>query len=479
MNDNLQPSNIIRLEAAENLQPTADINAVLRFAKEKPGVGQPGKMPGEVLLVEKPEGGFNLILSLGSEEKCSAEIIRRAGGGLGKWLVEHHITHLDLDLDSLAPTGVDRAAQALLEGIKLGAYRFNRYKKIDEADPQVRITLLGGESPETYQALAERVEIITRAIDFARDLSHEPANVINPLTLAEQARVVAERCSLNFKILDETQLAELGAGAILAVGQGSQTPPRLIVLEYPGTDPSAKPVVLVGKAITFDTGGYSLKDTSNIVGMKYDKCGGVDVLAMMQAVAELKLAPPVVGIIAAAENMISGVAYRPDDIIRSMNGKTIEIITTDAEGRLVLADALTYAQRNYQPRALIDLATLTGGVVVALGHVRAGLLSNDDALSNQLFQSGERTYERLWRLPLDEEFSKAMKGDDADLKNSGGREGHCVLGGAFIQEFVEAGVPWAHLDIAGTAESTKDLPYSPKGATGFGIRLLIDYLENL
>jgi leucyl aminopeptidase len=238
-------------------------------------------------------------------------------------------------------------------------------------------------------------------------------------------------------------------------------------------------VVLVGKAITFDTGGYSIKNTEGIVGMKYDKCGGVDVLATLQAVAALQLDIPVVGIISAAENMISGDAYRPDDIITTLSGKTVEIISTDAEGRLVLADALTYAQRTYQPQAIIDLATLTGGVVTALGRVRAGLMSNNDDLASDLFSAGEQTGERLWRLPLDEEYSKAMKGEDADLKNSGGREGHAILGGAFLKAFVADDVPWAHLDIAGVAETNKELPYSPKGATGFGIRLLLQFLENI
>ncbi|RPJ41247.1 MAG: leucyl aminopeptidase, partial [Chloroflexi bacterium] len=317
------------------------------------------------------------------------------------------------------------------------------------------------------------------AVKMARDLSHEPANIINPLTLSERAQQVAQQAGLKLQILDDQQLAEMGAGAILAVGQGSQTGPCMIILEYAGQEPGASPVVLVGKAITFDTGGYSIKSTEGIVGMKYDKCGGVDVLAALQAAAALKLKTPLVGIIAAAENMISAEAYRPDDIITTLNGKTVEIISTDAEGRLVLADALAYAQKEYQPRAVIDLATLTGGVVTALGKVRAGLLSNNDELSAALFAAGEKTGERLWRLPLDEEYSQKMKGDDADLKNSGGREGHCILGGAFLKAFVADDIPWAHLDIAGVADTDKDLPYSPKGATGFGIRLLIEYLENL
>jgi leucyl aminopeptidase len=199
----------------------------------------------------------------------------------------------------------------------------------------------------------------------------------------------------------------------------------------------------------------------------------------MQAVVELGIQTPVIGIIAAAENLISGEAYRPDDILKSLSGKTIEITSTDAEGRLVLADALTYAQKNFTPRAVIDLATLTGGVVVALGHSRAAILSNNDDLSNSLFNSGEKTFERLWRLPLDEDFTKAIKAEDGDIKNTGGRDGHCIIGGAFLQEFIEADTVWAHLDIAGVADTTKELPYCPKGATGFGVRLLIDYLATL
>jgi leucyl aminopeptidase len=255
----------------------------------------------------------------------------------------------------------------------------------------------------------------------------------------------------------------------------------LIVLEYPGQDLTAdtKPVVLVGKAITFDTGGYSIKSVEGIQGMKYDKSGGLVVLATLQAAAQLKLKTRLVGVICAAENMISGGSYRPDDIITSLSGKTIEIISTDAEGRLVLADGLAYAQSHYQPAALIDLATLTGGMVVALGHVRAGIMSNDDHLAEQLISAGEKTHERLWRMPLDEEYFANIKGDEADIKNSGGREGAPIFGGIFLKQFVEDQVPWAHLDIAGTAHQSKELPYSPKGATGFGVRLLIEYLKGL
>ncbi len=255
----------------------------------------------------------------------------------------------------------------------------------------------------------------------------------------------------------------------------------MIILEYPGSGKGKgqAPVALVGKAITFDTGGYSLKDTANIQTMKYDKCGGLSVLAIVKAAVDLELETPLVAVICAAENMISGGAYRPDDILTSLSGKTIEIVTTDAEGRLVLADGLTYVQRNFKPRAVIDMATLTGGVVTALGRVRAGMMTNDDALAAQLSAAGDATHERLWRLPLDEDYDAQIKGDDADIKNSGGKEAHPVIGGIFLKQFVEVGTKWAHLDIAGVADVPKDLPYSQKGATGFGIRLIVKYLEGL
>ncbi len=452
------------------------------FAPEKPQPGLPGKNPGDLVMVSLA-GGQEVLVSLGKAEQFSLEMVRRAAGLLGKWLADSGAEELAIDLDSLQTAGGKTAlsdlAEAALVGLRLGAYRFQQYKRNEEPNPITTVGLLSQGKTYTNAQLIERAAALTDAVIFARDLSHQPANVINPVTLAERAAEVAARSGLGIRVIDEHELAAMGAGALLAVGKGSQTPPRLIVLTYPGTDPSQPPVALVGKAITFDTGGYSIKSTESIVGMKYDKCGGVDVLATMQAAAALKIKTPLVGVISAAENMISGEAYRPDDIVTTLSGKTVEIISTDAEGRLVLSDALTYTQREFKPRAIIDLATLTGGVVVALGRVRAGLLSNDDGLAQALFEAGEKTGERLWRLPLDEEYSKNMKGDDADLKNSGGREGHCILGGAFLKAFIEEGVPWAHLDIAGTADNNKDQPYAPKGATGFGIRLLIEYLENL
>jgi leucyl aminopeptidase len=256
----------------------------------------------------------------------------------------------------------------------------------------------------------------------------------------------------------------------------------LIVLEYqpPAGKEAAQPVALVGKAITFDTGGYSIKTTLGMVGMKYDKCGAMAVIGTMVAAAKLKLGTPIVGVLAASENMISNISYRPNDILKTLSGKTVEIISTDAEGRLVLCDALAYAQQTFKPRVMIDLATLTGGVVTALGSTRAGLFSNRDEVASALFKAGEQTHERLWRLPLDEEYFEIIKSTDADMKNSAGvAKASPIVGATFLKQFVNDETPWAHLDIAGVSDWDSEMPYCPAGASGFGVRLLIEYLRGL
>ncbi len=474
------PQQRLKLTLAEKDQPPVIVQARFVFAPRNPETGHPGKSAGDLLTLGDASN-MQIVVSVGSSEKTSPEAFRKAGGALGKWLVASPVTEIDIDLSAVDALGVPGGTAALLEGIRLGAYRFTLYKKSDDESKPIIVYLRGELASDNALDLLHRVQILTDAVILAREWSHEPANVINPVTLADRTFEVAKQTGLKCTILDEEALTALNAGAILAVGQGSPTPSRLIILEYPGNGApaDAKPVVLVGKALTFDTGGYSIKDTTNIQGMKYDKCGGLNVIAALYAASQLKVKTPVVGVIGAAEYMISSRAYRPDDIITTMSGKTVEIITTDAEGRLVLADSLTYAQKNYSPRAIIDLATLTGGVVVALGRVRAGLFSNSNDLARLLFDSGEETGERLWQLPLDDDYLQATKGDDADLKNSGGREGHAIMGGIFLKQFIENDTPWAHLDIAGLADSPKDLPYCQKGGTGFGVRLLLDYLENL
>lgn len=454
-------------------------------AAQPPAPGQPGGEAGDLHLVhetnQQQNSHYRLIVSLGPRDKIDSEVIRRAGAALVRWMIKNQTRDGWIPLSSLDELGISETTSALCEGLYLGAFRFDRHKSVEIKAGQIHIHLVAGQNREVIEKIIERSSVICSAVNLARDWGHEPANIINPVSLSDRLTHLFEDGLVRCTVIDENQLAGMGAGGIISVGKGSQTPPRLIVLEYPGQpgETQVDPIVLVGKALTFDSGGYSIKDTTNIQGMKYDKCGGMVVLATLAAAAALKIKTPLVGLIGAAENMISGQAYRPDDILTLLAGKTVEIVTTDAEGRLVLADVLTYAQQKYHPRALIDLATLTGGVVVALGRVRAGLMANNEALAQSLQQSGERTFERIWQLPLDDDYYKSIKGDDADLKNSGGREGHPIFGGIFLKQFVEDGIPWAHLDIAGLGDTPKELPYCPKGATGFGVRLLIDYLENL
>lgn len=437
-----------------------------------------GKETGDIRSV-----GGKTLLSLGPQKKLSLEALRRAGGMLAKWLSKNNVTAAGLELNPLFGLGLPpvAAAHALAEGLLLGAFTFSTYKSEREDRESALSLLINGEAGPSQEELGQvihKAEIVAGAVNLAREWSHEPPNVINPVTLAERVQKLANEVGLKCTVLDDKQLAEMGAGAIVAVGKGSNTPARLIILEHAGAG-SGQPVALVGKALTMDTGGYSLKGVDNITSMKYDKSGGMAVIGAMLAVAKLGLKTPVVGVIAAAENMISGGAYRPDDILKALNGKTIEIISTDAEGRLVLADALTYTERAFHPRAMIDIATLTGAVVVALGSVRAGVLSTSDELAEALYQAGERTHERLWRLPLDEDYFEQIKGDDSDIKNSGGRKAGSIIGGMFLKQFVTDETPWAHVDIAGVMGAEKDLPYCPKGGMGFGVRLFLEYLGAL
>jgi len=420
------------------------------------------------------------LVSLGKADKVDLEKVRRVGGAIAKWLSKNRVAECGVDLVSFSESSLSLKSivEALVEGVLLGVFTFNKYKSGSE-ETTTRVTLLTDDDHiQSLKTVVERTTILAESVNLSRDWAHEPPNVINPVTLAERVQKLAQEVGLRCVVLDDKQLAEMGAGAIVAVGKGSATPARLIVLEYSGKS-NEKPVALIGKSITFDTGGYSIKTGEGMVGMKYDKSGGMTVIATLVAAARLGLKTPLVGVIAAAENMISGGAYRPNDIVKALNGKTIEIISADAEGRLVLSDALAYAQKTYQPRSMVDLATLTGGVVIALGSVRAGLMANSDALAEALAASGERTFERLWRLPLDDEYFELIKGDDSDMKNSGARKAHPIIGGIFLKQFVSDDIPWAHIDIAGVADTDKDLPYCPKGATGFGVRLLLDYLQTL
>lgn len=459
-----------------NLISSSDWKEGLTFKLVKgiknPPPGTVGPKAGSIL----PKGEGLVEVSLGRSEKINAEAIRKAGAGIAKWLHSYQDLAVGVDLQGLADLKVTKPVLALSEGLLLGNFKFDQYKTKKE-NVGATINLIGDEG---FQNEIDEAVILAEGTNLARNLAHTPANIINPATLAERCEDIAKENGLAFKVIEDKELKEMGAGALVGVGQGSQTPSRLIIMKYAGKNPDVKPVVLVGKAITFDTGGYSLKPNASMLGMKYDKCGGVTVAAIMQTVARLGIDTPVIGLIPAAENMVSKQAYRPSDIITSLSGKTIEVTNTDAEGRLIMCDAITYAQRQYDPQALIDIATLTGGVVVALGGVRAGIFGNDQSLIDGLSQAGEKVHERLWHLPIDEEYFDLIKGGDSDIKNSGGVPiATAVQGAMFLKQFVEEGTQWAHIDIAGTGTVNKPAAYCPTGATGFGMRLITEYIRSL
>lgn len=478
---NLQIPPRLILKTAKKSDWNGKLSIRPTVAQSQPAPTLPGPKIGDLLLEASPNENRTLWVSLGQADKLNSNTARKAGEACGKWLVEHQAQDVGLEANLIESLDIEFSLDAFCEGLLYGAFQFTLYKSKSITTKPVQVHIVDdSESPHTADQL-KRISATMKGVNLAREWSHEPANVINPQTLADRAKALANHTGLKCTVLGKNVLEKLGAGAILSVGLGSKTPSQIIVLEHPGTGKSkdSAPVVIAGKAITFDTGGYSLKDKTGIVGMKFDKCGGMAVFGIMQAVAELDLDIPVIGVIAAAENMISSEAYRPNDIITSLSGKTIEIISTDAEGRMVLADALTYAGRQFKPRALIDLATLTGGSVIALGKVRAALMSNNDALGDALFMAGERSGERLWQLPLDAEYFELIRGHDSDLKNSAGvNQAATIVGGMFLNEFVPEGIPWAHIDIASVAiKNAKN--NTKKDATGFGVRLLLDYLSEI
>jgi len=364
-------------------------------------------------------------------------------------------------------------AAELAYGATLRAYRFDKYrtKEPKEKKPSVRtVSILTGDAAGAETRWA-RLEKVAAGVFVTRDVVSEPPNVIYPETLAARCRELSS-LGLEVEVLDETKMKELGMGALLGVGQGSVRPPRLVVMRWNGGAKGDAPVAFVGKGVTFDTGGISLKPGPGMEDMKWDMAGAGAVIGLMAALAGRKAKANVVGVVGLVENMPDGNAQRPGDVVTTMSGQTIEVLNTDAEGRLVLADALWYTQATFKPKFMIDLATLTGAIIVSLGHEHAGLFSNDDDLAARIAEAGKGSGELVWRMPLAPAYDKDIDSDIADVKNIGtaGKAGS-IIGAQFLQRFVND-VPWAHLDIAGTAWAKGDKGIVPKGATGFGVRLL-------
>ncbi len=364
--------------------------------------------------------------------------------------------------------------RSITEGVVLANYSFNKYKA--EKIPAIKsMEIIYSGDTATAGKIAKTAKIICDNTNLARDICNEPGDNINPTTMAELARKIARKSGLKFSVIGDKEMKRLGLNLILSVGKGSRYPPQLVILEY--GKPSKDKTVLVGKGITFDTGGINLKPSGYIETMKSDKAGAVAVLLAMKTLAELRVKKNVIGVLPLCENMLGSSAQKPGNIVRSYSGTTVEVVDTDAEGRLILADALAYAEKKYNPSMLIDIATLTGSCLVTFGEYVAGMMANNDALAKKMFEAGQKTGERIWRLPLYEEYAEEMKGDITDLKNLGynkGRYAGAITGAAFIGKFVSK--PWLHLDIAGTDWFDKPRWYMPSGATGFGVRLLVEYL---
>lgn len=427
---------------------------------------------GEVVLVPAPpEMGPRAIAlaGLGPGPRIGPSEVMRAAGAAGR-----RLGGLGDIVSVLHLAGVDSGGsltKASVEGLLLGSYRFTRYKTGLSPSGPGRIILPGGN-----EDAAKRGRVIAEGVCIARDLINEPASTITPAQLAEAARIAAEAGGLECEVWDESELAERGFGGVIGVGQGSEEPPRLIQLTYRPEDPAAR-IILVGKGVTYDTGGYSLKPAASMEQMKTDMSGAAAVIAAITVIARLGSRCEVRGIIPATENMVSGRSVKPGDVLRHYGGKTTEVTNTDAEGRLILADCLAFASEQ-APDAIVDIATLTSSIVIGLGRKGAGLFGTDEALKNELQAAGARAGERIWPMPLWDDYRSELESGVADQKNVGSRFGGPIIAALFLRSFVRDDIPWAHLDIAGPARAESDYDEITKGGTGFGVRTLVEWICN-
>ena len=422
-----------------------------------------------------------ILAGLGPKKDFDLEKLRGAYAGAARQARALGLKEITFCLD-ISDTGQTfrQMTEAALEGAILGLYQFTPYKTLEREKIKVidRITVVDDKDDALrgIRAAAKTVERVAQAVYFARDLVSTPGNDMTPSDMAQAARRIAKHRRITLNVLDVVQMKKLGMHAFLGVARGSDEPAKFIILEYRGAKRGESPIVLIGKGLTFDSGGISIKPSENMEEMKSDMAGGAAVMGAIMAAAELGLPLNVIGLIPATENLPGGCALKPGDILKSFSGQTIEVVNTDAEGRLILADALTYAQR-YKPAAVIDLATLTGACKVALGDHVIGMFGNDGPLKEKVRTAGEQTGERVWELPLWEDYHELIKSDVADFKNTGGRAGGAITAAAFLSKFA-GNFPWVHLDIAGPAWLAKDKPYTPKGATGVGVRLLVQCLRD-
>ena len=421
-----------------------------------------------------------LLAGIGKKEKITNDTIRFVSGKIAQKASELKLKEFSIISPPSYIIEPISAASQIVEGSKMALYKFEKFKSKKE-DTTPNLSIFVPKSNKITKAI-KNSEIVSDGVIFTKGIANLPPNECAPTTLAAFAKGIAKKNKMKCMVLSKNELKKKGFGGIVAVGQGSKNEPKLMVLEHNGGPRNEKPIVLVGKAVTFDTGGISLKPGEKMDEMKFDKCGGCTVLGIMKAVSELRLPVNVVGIVPSVENMPGGDSYRPGDIIKLYNGKTAEILNTDAEGRLILADALAFGEKQYSPKAIIDFATLTGACIIALGTNVAAIVSNNERLKQKINESSKRTTEEVWELPLNDDYMDMIKSDVADMKNIGiGRAAGTITAAAFLRNAIKD-TPWVHIDIAGVAwtqVATKSKPYNPKGATGFGVRLILDYLQKI
>ena len=430
----------------------------------------------ELFVNEGGTGRRLLVVGTGAES-TPADSAEKLGSAVVARLLTSGETSAVIDLTGL-DFDADAAAKVALGGA-LRAWRYDRYrtKLKDKQKPTLKTLTIVGGGEGAAKRWDERWKPVYEGIDLTRSLVTEPANIIYPESFVERCRELT-KYGLEMEVLDGEQMKALGMGALLGVAQGSIRDPRLLILRWNGGKQGEAPVAFVGKGVTFDTGGISIKPAAGMEAMKWDMGGAGAVVGAMKALALRKAKANIVGICGLVENMPGGNAQRPGDVVTTMSGQTVEVINTDAEGRLVLADAVTYVQRNYQPSTIIDLATLTGAILISLGHEYAGLFTPDDELAEELMKAGRESGDKLWRMPLAETFDRLIDSPIADVKNVGPREGGSITAAQFIKRFIEDGVKWAHLDIAGMAWSDKPGTTYDKGATGYGVRLLDQFVAD-
>ncbi|PJC50170.1 MAG: leucyl aminopeptidase [Nitrosopumilales archaeon CG_4_9_14_0_2_um_filter_34_16] len=470
----LENSNNVLGLGKYDVKTTLAINQSLKDMEGKLGrisiIPMPGKNPAQRIL----------LAGIGKKENLTNDTIRHVSGKIAQKSRELKLKEFSIITPPSFVIDQISSVTQIIEGCKMSLYKFDKFKA-EKAEKSPDLTIIVSKSSKILHAI-KTAEIVSEGAIFTKSIANLPPNECTPTTLANFARMISKKNKMKCYVISEPELKKKGFGGISAVGQGSKKEPKLIVLEHTHGPKNENPVVLVGKAVTFDTGGISLKPGDRMDEMKFDKCGGCTVLGIMKAVSELKLPINVVGIIPSVENMPSGESYRPGDIIKLYSGKTAEILNTDAEGRLILADALAYGEKQYTPKAIIDFATLTGACIVALGTNVAAIVSNDEKLTKRINESSKKTTEQVWELPLNQDYTDMIKSDVADMKNVGiGRAAGTITAAAFLKNAVEK-TPWVHIDIAGVAwiqSATKEKSYNPKGATGFGVRLILDYLQNV